>query len=205
MPLWRSSRAKISTGAVFRSIDRWGTLESTALSPQAVNLILKKRARLPGLDAVELSAHGLRSGYLTERPGAGSRWLRPCSSPSTAPCSRPPATTMRSNASAGERRGSSDESLMRISLIPPGVSVHSAICDGFRRRRLRAHRSLGSQTVSDQGCRLGLRGSPVKTRQRWGFHRGRADYADVLETLTVTHIFLLWAKDLISLADPAAL
>ena len=26
-----------------------------------------------------------------------------------------------------------------------------------------------------------------------------------VECLTVTHIFLLWAKDLISLADPAAL
>ena len=71
MPLWRSSRAKISTGAVFRGIDRWGTLESTALSPQAVNLILKKRARLAGLDAVELSAHGLRSGYLTETARRG--------------------------------------------------------------------------------------------------------------------------------------
>ena len=71
MPLWRSSRAKISTGAVFRSIDCWGTLESTALSPQAVNLILKKRARLAGLDAVELSAHGLRSGYLTETARRG--------------------------------------------------------------------------------------------------------------------------------------
>src|SRR4051794_38510272 len=50
------ARAKITTGAVFRRIDRWGTLESTALSPQAVNLILKKRARLAGLDAVELRA-----------------------------------------------------------------------------------------------------------------------------------------------------
>ena len=60
------ARATISTGAVFRGIDRWGTLESTALSPQAVNLILKKRARLAGLDAIEFSAHGLRSGYLTE-------------------------------------------------------------------------------------------------------------------------------------------
>jgi integrase len=65
------ARAKITTGAVFRSIDRWGTLESTALSPQAVNLILKKRARLAGLDAVELSAHGLRSGYLTETARRG--------------------------------------------------------------------------------------------------------------------------------------
>ena len=65
------ARAKISTGAVFRGIDRWGTLESTALSPQAVNLILKKRARLAGLDAVEFSAHGLRSGYLTETARRG--------------------------------------------------------------------------------------------------------------------------------------
>jgi integrase len=65
------TRAKITTGAVFRSIDRWGTLESTALSPQAVNLILKKRTRLAGLDAVELSAHGLRSGYLTETARRG--------------------------------------------------------------------------------------------------------------------------------------
>ena len=60
------ARAKISIGAVFRGIDRWGRLESTALSPQAVNLILKRRARLAGLDAIELSAHGLQSGYLSE-------------------------------------------------------------------------------------------------------------------------------------------
>jgi integrase len=65
------ARAKITTGAVFRGIDRWGTLERTALSPQAVNLILKKRARLAGLDAVEFSAHGLRSGYLTETARRG--------------------------------------------------------------------------------------------------------------------------------------
>ena len=65
------ARAKITTGVVFRGIDRWGTLESTALSPQAVNLILKKRARLAGLDAVEFSAHGLRSGYLTETARRG--------------------------------------------------------------------------------------------------------------------------------------
>src|SRR3954470_5014010 len=98
------ARAKITTGAVFRSIDRWGRLESTALSPQAVNLILKKRARLAGLDAVELSAHGLRSGYLTETARRGIPLVEPCSSPSTAPCSRLRATTTRSNASAGERR-----------------------------------------------------------------------------------------------------
>src|SRR3954464_7937925 len=34
---------------------------------------------------------------------------------------------------------------------------------------------------------------------------GADDLADGHQALTVTHIFLLWAKDLISLADPAAL
>ena len=56
------ARAKISTGAVFRGIDRWGTLESTALSPQAVNLILKKRARLAGLDGLSSVRMGCGQG-----------------------------------------------------------------------------------------------------------------------------------------------
>jgi hypothetical protein len=50
-----------------------------------------------------------------------------------------------------------------ISLIPPCVSVHSATCDGFSFADLGVRRpALGGQTVSDQGCRLGLWGSPVK-------------------------------------------
>ncbi|TIV46811.1 MAG: integrase, partial [Mesorhizobium sp.] len=36
-------RAQIVDGAVFRAIDRWGHLERKALTPQAVNLILKRR------------------------------------------------------------------------------------------------------------------------------------------------------------------
>jgi len=53
--------------------------------------------------------------------------------------------------------------IMSISLIPPGVSVHSATCDGFSFADLGVRRpALGGQTVSDQGCRLGLWGSPVK-------------------------------------------
>src|SRR5215210_6204853 len=45
----------------------------------------------------------------------------------------------------------------------PGVSVHSAICDGFAFADLGARcPALGGQTVSDQGCRLRLWGSPVK-------------------------------------------
>ncbi|TGS85060.1 integrase [Mesorhizobium sp. M3A.F.Ca.ET.174.01.1.1] len=63
--------ANISEGAVFRGIDRWGNLEKRALTPQAVNLILKRRIAEAGLDPQAFSAHGLRSGYLTETARRG--------------------------------------------------------------------------------------------------------------------------------------
>jgi integrase len=64
-------RAGISEGAVFRRVDRWGHLERRALTPQAVNLILKRRLIQAGLDPALFSAHGLRSGYLTETARRG--------------------------------------------------------------------------------------------------------------------------------------
>ncbi|WP_353646271.1 site-specific integrase [Mesorhizobium sp. WSM2239] len=64
-------RSGISEGAVFRGIDRWGNLEKRALTPQAVNLILKRRVAAAGLDPRAFSAHGLRSGYLTETARRG--------------------------------------------------------------------------------------------------------------------------------------
>nr|WP_278555434.1 tyrosine-type recombinase/integrase [Brucella anthropi] len=64
-------RAGISDGAVFRGIDRWGHVDRRALTPQAVNLILKRRAAAAGLDPAMFSAHGLRSGYLTETARRG--------------------------------------------------------------------------------------------------------------------------------------
>ncbi|RWO03153.1 MAG: integrase, partial [Mesorhizobium sp.] len=64
-------RAWITEGAVFRGIDRWGNLEKRALTPQAVNLILKRRIAEAGFDPMAFSAHGLRSGYLTETARRG--------------------------------------------------------------------------------------------------------------------------------------
>ncbi|MER8802283.1 site-specific integrase [Mesorhizobium sp. M0998] len=64
-------RAAITEGAVFRAVDRWGNLEKRALTPQAVNLILKRRIAEAGLDPTAFSAHGLRSGYLTETARRG--------------------------------------------------------------------------------------------------------------------------------------
>ncbi|MER9800162.1 site-specific integrase [Mesorhizobium sp. M0142] len=64
-------RAGVTEGAVFRGIDRWGNLEARALTPQAVNLILKRRIAEAGFDPQAFSAHGLRSGYLTETARRG--------------------------------------------------------------------------------------------------------------------------------------
>ncbi|HEV2603448.1 MAG TPA: site-specific integrase [Microvirga sp.] len=58
--------AGIERGAVFRRIDRWGRMGTTALDPQSINAVLKKRCALAGLDPALFSAHGLRSGFMTE-------------------------------------------------------------------------------------------------------------------------------------------
>ena len=61
----------IRKGALFRAIDRFGRVGETAMDPQSVNAILKKRCGLAGLSIEAFSAHGLRSGYLTEAARQG--------------------------------------------------------------------------------------------------------------------------------------
>lgn len=63
--------ANIDKGGVFRAIDRWGNISNRPLDPKAINDIVKHRAGLAGLDPAEFSAHGLRSGYLTEAANRG--------------------------------------------------------------------------------------------------------------------------------------
>jgi len=63
--------SKIDAGPVFRRIDKWGNIGAAALDPQSVNAMIKSRCAVAGLDAGEFSAHGLRSGYLTEAARAG--------------------------------------------------------------------------------------------------------------------------------------
>ncbi|WP_028734355.1 site-specific integrase [Rhizobium leguminosarum] len=63
--------AKIESGSVFRAIGRWGTVSRRAIDPQAINAIVKQRAAMAGLEPAEFSAHGLRSGYLTEAANRG--------------------------------------------------------------------------------------------------------------------------------------
>lgn len=70
LKIWLKA-ARIESGSVFRGIDRWGNVSARALDPTAVNDIVKQRARQAGLDPAEFSAHGLRSGYLTEAANRG--------------------------------------------------------------------------------------------------------------------------------------
>ncbi|MBY5666408.1 tyrosine-type recombinase/integrase [Rhizobium leguminosarum] len=63
--------AKIDSGSVFRAIGRWGTVSRRQIDPQSVNAIIKQRAVMAGLDSGEFSAHGIRSGYLTEAASRG--------------------------------------------------------------------------------------------------------------------------------------
>jgi len=63
--------AKIDAGPVFRRIDKWGNIGAAALDPQSVNAMIKRRCAIAELDPALFSAHGLRSGYLTEAARAG--------------------------------------------------------------------------------------------------------------------------------------
>lgn len=63
--------ARIDTGPVFRKIDQWGNIDRRGITPQTVNLVVKTRAKQAGLDPQNFSAHGLRSGYLTEAANRG--------------------------------------------------------------------------------------------------------------------------------------
>ncbi len=63
--------SQIQTGPVFRSIDRWGHIGRSALDAQSVNAIVKCRCIAAGLDPILYSAHGLRSGYMTQAAREG--------------------------------------------------------------------------------------------------------------------------------------
>lgn len=58
--------AKIQKGGVFRAIDQWGNISRRAIDAQSINAIVKQRAESAGLEPSDYSAHGLRSGFLTE-------------------------------------------------------------------------------------------------------------------------------------------
>lgn len=64
--------AEISTGPVFRSVNRGGRVGTAALSPYAASLVIKQRIAAVGLDPATYSGHSLRSGFLTSAAESGA-------------------------------------------------------------------------------------------------------------------------------------
>lgn len=60
---WQKSSG-IETGYVFRNIDQWEHISETGLTAQSVSLIVKKYAKLAGLNPRKFSGHSLRRGFV---------------------------------------------------------------------------------------------------------------------------------------------
>lgn len=67
--------AQISDGAIFRSVNKAGSVGKDRLTAQSVALIVKHYAQAAGLPAAEFSGHSLRAGLATSAAQAGaSAW-----------------------------------------------------------------------------------------------------------------------------------
>jgi integrase len=65
-------QASVSTGALFRSINRHGQVKAGGLSGLDVARIVKKLADRAGLDAAKYAGHSLRAGHATSAAIAGA-------------------------------------------------------------------------------------------------------------------------------------
>jgi len=63
--------AQITTGPLFRRVNRHGQVGTAALSDQSVALIVKKLVKAAGLDEKKYSGHSLRSGLITTAANRG--------------------------------------------------------------------------------------------------------------------------------------
>ena len=63
--------AKITTGPLFRRVNRHGQVGVKALTDQSVALIVKKLVKAAGLDEKKYSGHSLRSGLITTAANRG--------------------------------------------------------------------------------------------------------------------------------------
>lgn len=70
--------AEITSGPLFRRVDRYGHVDERGLTPQSVALIVKERAKAVGLDADEFSGHSLRAGFVTSAAKSGASAWKIC-------------------------------------------------------------------------------------------------------------------------------
>lgn len=62
---------KVVDGPVFRRVDRAGNVGGRALSDQSVALVIKRVAKIAGLDPRCFSGHSLRAGFVTSAAASG--------------------------------------------------------------------------------------------------------------------------------------
>ncbi|NCB40060.1 MAG: site-specific integrase [Erysipelotrichia bacterium] len=62
----------ITSGAIFRSIDRHGNVSNKRLSGKAVSLVIKRIAKEVGLDPKKFAGHSLRAGLATQASISGA-------------------------------------------------------------------------------------------------------------------------------------
>lgn len=70
LQLWLEESG-ISSGPVFRSVNRHGNLQANRLSDKAVALVVKRTAEAAGLNSSKYSGHSLRAGMATSAAAAG--------------------------------------------------------------------------------------------------------------------------------------
>jgi site-specific recombinase XerD len=63
--------AGITSGPVFRPMNRWGLPKPIPLNPQSVAVIIKVACEAVGLDPKQYSGHSLRAGHVTEARARG--------------------------------------------------------------------------------------------------------------------------------------
>jgi site-specific recombinase XerD len=63
--------AQITSGPVFRNVNRHGQVQPAALTDQSVALVVKRYAAEAGLDAKQYAGHSLRAGLATTAAAAG--------------------------------------------------------------------------------------------------------------------------------------
>jgi site-specific recombinase XerD len=68
----------ISSGALFRSVNRYSHITEHGLSSQSVALIVKQRAEAVGLDSRLYSGHSLRAGFVTSAAKSGASTWKIC-------------------------------------------------------------------------------------------------------------------------------
>lgn len=57
--------SKIVSGPLFYALNRWGHILNKPIASQSIRLIVKHYANIAGIDSKNLSAHSLRSGWIT--------------------------------------------------------------------------------------------------------------------------------------------